>query len=80
MNFKFSPDILIKLGEELISNPEHGIIELVKNSYDADAIECTVDLKGTNELGGMVVISDDGNGMDLEAISNGWFLIGHSKK
>ncbi len=80
VNFKFSPDILIRLGEELISNPEHGIIELVKNSYDADAIECTVDLKGTNELGGMVVISDDGAGMDLEAISSGWFLIGHSKK
>ena len=39
VNFKFSPDILIRLGEELISNPEHGIIELVKNSYDADAID-----------------------------------------
>jgi signal transduction histidine kinase len=80
MHFKFATGILIRLGEELISNPEHGLIELVKNSYDADALECTVELKRTNSLGGTVIISDDGIGMDLKTIDDGWFLIGGSPK
>ncbi len=80
MYFKFATGILTRLGEELISNPEHGLIELVKNSYDADALECTVELKRTNSLGGTVIISDDGTGMDLKAIDDGWFLIGGSPK
>src|SRR5947209_2845608 len=80
MYFKFATGILTRLGEELISNPEHGLIELVKNSYDADALECTVELKRTNSLGGTVFISDDGTGMDLKAIDDGWFLIGGSPK
>ena len=80
MYFKFAAGILTRLGEELISNPEHGLIELVKNSYDADALVCTVELKRTSSLGGTVIISDDGTGMDLKAIEDGWFLIGGSQK
>ena len=80
MNFKFSPDILSRLGEELISNPEQGIIELVKNSYDADATNCTLELKGTSTEGGSITISDDGVGMDEATIINGWLVIGRSKK
>ncbi len=80
MNFKFSPDILSRLGEELISNPEQGIIELVKNSYDADATNCTLELKGTSTEGGSITISDDGLGMDEATIINGWLVIGRSKK
>ncbi len=80
MNFKFATGILTRLGEELISNPEHGLIELVKNSYDADAINCTIELKEINDLGGTIIISDDGIGMDLKAIDDSWFLIGNSRK
>ncbi len=80
MYFKFATGILTRLGEELISNPEHGLVELVKNGYDADALECRVELKRTNTLGGTIIISDDGTGMDLKAIDDGWFLIGGSPK
>lgn len=80
MNFKFATGILTRLGEELISNPEHGLIELVKNAYDADAITCSIELKRTNDIGGSIVISDDGIGMSVKAIENGWFLIGGSEK
>ena len=34
---RFSADILRRLGEELNPNLDKGIVELVKNSYDADA-------------------------------------------
>jgi signal transduction histidine kinase len=80
MHFKFSPDILSRLGEELIPNPDQGIMELVKNSYDADAKECTVKLINTETVGGSLIVSDDGIGMDLNAISDGWLVIGRSKK
>ncbi len=80
MHFKFSPDILSRLGEELIPNPDQGIMELVKNSYDADATECTVKLINTEATGGSLVVSDNGVGMDLNAIADGWLVIGRSKK
>lgn len=80
MHFKFSPDILSRLGEELIPNPDQGIMELVKNSYDADATECTVKLINTEAMGGSLVVSDNGVGMDLNAIADGWLVIGRSKK
>lgn len=80
MHFKFSPNILNRLGEELIPNPDQGIIELVKNSYDADATECTVELINTHNTGGSLIISDNGAGMDLTAISEEWLVLGRSKK
>ena len=55
-------------------------MELVKNSYDADATECTVKLIDTESPGGCLVVSDNGTGMDLKAISDGWLVIGRSKK
>lgn len=80
MHFKFSPNILNRLGEELIPNPDQGIIELVKNAYDADATKCTVELINTNNIGGSIIISDNGTGMDTDAISDGWLVLGRSKK
>ncbi|WP_103669716.1 ATP-binding protein [Pseudanabaena sp. BC1403] len=80
MHFKFSPSILSRLGEELIPNPDQGILELVKNSYDADATVCEVELLNTEEIGGSIVISDNGMGMDLETLQSGWLVIGKSEK
>ncbi|TYQ23221.1 histidine kinase [Pseudanabaena sp. UWO311] len=80
MHFKFSPSILSRLGEELIPNPDQGILELVKNSYDADATICEIELFNTEEIGGSIVISDNGMGMDLETLQSGWLVIGKSEK
>ena len=80
MHFKFSPSILSRLGEELIPNPDQGILELVKNSYDADATICEIELLNTEEMGGSIVISDNGMGMDLETLQSGWLVIGKSEK
>ena len=80
MHFKFSPSILSRLGEELIPNPDQGILELVKNSYEADATICEIELLNTEEMGGSIVISDNGMGMDLETLQSGWLVIGKSEK
>lgn len=79
-HIKFAPDILIRLGEELIPNPDQGIIEIVKNAYDADAETCKIELSKTEYLGGAIHIRDDGYGMDLEDIRSGWLVLGKSLK
>lgn len=77
---KFSSQILRLLGEELNPSPDQGIIELVKNAYDADARKCTVELVGAHLPGGSIRVVDDGEGMSPEQIRDGWLIIGESRK
>jgi len=79
-HFKFSTAILRRLGEELNPHPHQGIIELVRNSYDADALNCKIELSGVSKKGGTIRITDDGTGMDLPGISDGWLVLGRSGK
>lgn len=78
-HMKVSTGILARLGEELTPDPDQGIMELVRNSYDADATECQIEI--LNEGAEMsVIISDNGIGMDLTGIDLGWLVLGKSKK
>ena len=79
-HFRFAPEILKRLGEELAPQVDHCIVELVRNSYDADAGLCKVELMDTDEPGGLVRISDDGTGMTPEAVRSGWLVLGRSTK
>src|SRR5258707_1195286 len=79
-HLRFSTDILSRLGEELNPNADQGIMELVRNSYDADAVQCCVELIGTDEAGGVVRVTDDGLGMSREALRDGWLVLGKSGK
>jgi signal transduction histidine kinase len=79
-HIRFSPDMLRRLGEELNPNPDQGIVELIKNAYDADAQKCIVELMGTDSSGGTIRISDDGDGMDVDRIIDGWLVLGRSPK
>jgi signal transduction histidine kinase len=74
-NLRFSPDILVRLGEELVPNPTDGLLELVKNAYDADASCCTIKIEKHT-----IRIEDDGDGMTDTDIVEGWLLIGGSRK
>lgn len=79
-HLRFSPDILKRLGEELNPHPEHGLIELVRNAYDADARTCRIRLENVDEPSGRIVIEDDGVGMDESGIENHWLVLGQSSK
>lgn len=79
-SLKFAPSILARLGEELVPHPDQGIIELVKNAYDADARTCQVELVNVTERGGTVVVTDDGDGMASDQIRDGWLVLGRSGK
>jgi len=77
---RFSTSILRRLGEELNPSPDQSVLELVKNSYDADAVGCTVELIRTDQPGGTIRVSDNGDGMDAAAIRDGWLVLGQSLK
>jgi hypothetical protein len=56
--------ILRTFGDELISSETVAVIELVKNSYDADATQVLVRFTGPLEVGsGAIDVIDDGHGM-----------------
>ncbi len=77
---RFSTEILKRLGEELNPSLDKGVLELVKNAYDADATKCTVELQSTDAAGGVVIVKDNGNGMTTDDITNGWLVLGKSTK
>ena len=78
--FRFAPDILRRLGEELNPSLEHSVVELVKNSRDADARNCAVRLVEVTEPGGAIYVHDDGDGMTADELVEGFLLLGRSSK
>lgn len=65
--------ILRTFGDELISSETVAVIELVKNSYDADATRVLVRFTGPLEEGaGAIDVIDDGHGMSTETVTTVW--------
>jgi signal transduction histidine kinase len=74
------------LGEQLIGSEKVGILELVKNAYDAGATICTVTVEGVPGLkpearspaeyenlpGPVIEIRDNGSGMTHDVLVEGW--------
>jgi len=85
-NFNADAHLIKVLGEQLIGSEKVGILELVKNSIDANASYCKVRFEKIPNLktipeseyeyndfeGPVIVIEDDGDGMDKNIIENGW--------
>lgn len=76
--------IIRTIGEDLISNDIVAILELVKNSYDANASIISITINGEvheigdkkklvlKQSGSSIDIEDDGIGMSLEVIKSAW--------
>lgn len=65
------------IGQENFANAEGAIIELVKNSYDADASVCIIIIDPVNDC---IRILDNGDGMSEKIIRNQWMTIGTDDK
>ena len=73
--------LLLQLGDQLIKNEGIALLELVKNSYDADSSAVKVVMKNVhNPQMGKIVIKDNGIGMDLSIIKNVWMEPGSEYK
>jgi len=69
--------LLTMLGEQLIRNERIALIELIKNSYDADAnwVKISFNNFGDNyeiKADSQIIIEDDGHGMTREIIEKHW--------
>ncbi len=79
--FTVDARIVAQLGEQLVPSDLMALAELVKNSYDADATVVLIDHQEQSETqSAEIVISDDGNGMNLEQLRDGWMHIGTAAK
>jgi signal transduction histidine kinase len=86
LNFKADAHLIKVLGEQLIASEKVGILELIKNAYDAEASYCRVRIENIPYLpkfdeteylfpelpGPVIIIEDDGSGMTRDVIENGW--------
>lgn len=74
-NVSFRPRarLIRTIGDRLVSGPEAAVIELIKNSHDADASFVRVTfVPPLGPGGGSIVVEDDGHGMSLDDIEQKW--------
>ncbi|MBR5545176.1 MAG: sensor histidine kinase [Clostridia bacterium] len=77
LNFNVDAYTARLIGRENVSRLESAILELVKNTYDADADCCILYYESsTNSL----YLADNGTGMSTEIIKKHWMTIGNSSK
>jgi signal transduction histidine kinase len=77
VSFQTEGRLLQELGERLVAKPEVALVELIKNSYDADASFCEVSSLGREKT---IVIRDDGCGMSFDQFSQRWMRIATANK
>ncbi len=85
LNIKSDVHLIKVLGEQLIGSEKVGVLELIKNSIDAQANYCKVLIENVSSLpepeteyefsnyeGPVIVVEDDGIGMTRNIVENGW--------
>lgn len=91
LNFKTNIQLKSIIGKDLINDDNIAILELVKNSFDADAKKVDIiyqNLKSNDDLSvevfsentSRIIVMDNGLGMDLNDIQNKWLNIAYSEK
>ena len=83
----FKTHVLIKnlVGKDLINDDNIAIVELVKNSYDAESESVLVKFTEFSEKeisteASQIIISDEGAGMDITDIKDKWLNMAYSEK
>jgi len=89
-HFDITPHIVKQLGEQLVSDEITALLELIKNSYDADATYVSIEINTKGHYlkedlyypnhDGFIIVEDDGFGMSEETIMKSWLIISYSQK
>ena len=91
LHFKTNVQIKSIIGKDLINDDNIAILELVKNSFDADAKRVDISfynlkqnddshIEGYSDKTSRLIIQDDGVGMSLADIRDKWLNIAYSEK
>ena len=88
--FDINPHVIRQLGAELVSDQVTALMELIKNSYDADAKYVRIEINTTGRCPiddlynidhkGYIIVEDNGFGMDKETLLKSWLIISYSTK
>ena len=79
-SFRPSARLIGTIGEDIIKDMHAAVVELVKNSYDADANEVVITFT-TNESGNLLLyVKDDGHGMGERVVIDKWLVPSTSDK
>ena len=73
--FDVDAALLVELGERLVARRSLALAELIKNAYDADATEVFVSFANVTTPNGEIVVRDNGSGMSMDDMKNGWMRI-----
>lgn len=89
-HFDITPHIVKQLGDQLVSDEITALLELIKNSFDADATYVSIEINTTGQYAkenlfypnhkGFIVVEDDGFGMSENTIMKSWLVISYSQK
>lgn len=80
ISFKTNARHISQLGRELVTDFVTALVELVKNSYDADAHGVKVIFEDVKRPNGKLIIVDTGTGMTQDDIEEKWAVIGTNNK
>ena len=64
---------ILTIGRDLIQDPYAAVVELVKNSYDADASRVELFFKKTNNIL-EIIVCDNGHGMTRDVVTGKWMV------
>lgn len=80
LQFTVDSALLGELGERLVEQVHYALVELVKNSYDADATHVTIKFSENDSGMNEIHIIDDGVGMNHSEVQNYWMRIATTNK
>lgn len=76
-NYKIRPAgrHILTIGRDLIQDCYAAVVELVKNAYDADSPDVTLEFRAKADHSGYtIIISDHGHGMTRDTVINKWMV------
>lgn len=80
LSFTVDTHLLRELGALLVGRDSTALLELIKNSYDADATVVTIHAENLQSPDGRITIVDDGNGMTFETFRDSFLRIAGREK
>lgn len=80
LHFTVDSALLRELGEKLVETVNIALVELVKNSYDADATDVKIIFDVDSKRNSQIKIIDNGIGMNYSAVEKYWMRIATTNK
>ncbi|HKQ40115.1 MAG TPA: ATP-binding protein, partial [Verrucomicrobiae bacterium] len=66
---------ILTIGRDLIQDQYAAIVELVKNAYDADSPDVTIEFQGSPDRTRYIIrVTDHGHGMSRDTVVNKWMV------